>query len=157
MTQVPEATHREKIGLRAASLCAGQTISHELRRTITDFDNIAAAVLAMNTHPAHTDYDFAGRSQFGKPLVVSPFLLSCLVAAVTNDLRELRVADVEIRDLSFGKPVHPGDTISAHSLVESIDSGRCVLAVTGAKADGTQFARFRLVLRRQDDAPKRIP
>lgn len=147
---VPQPTHREMKGVRRGSLTVGQVINHETRRTVTDFDNIAAALLAMNTHPMHSDYDFAARSQFKKPLVVSPFLLSCLVAAVMNDMRELPVSAFDIQDLSFIAPVHPGDTISARSLVESADSTRYVLAITGAKADGTEFAKFSLVLQLQE-------
>lgn len=153
MDSVPQPTHREVIGLQSTSLVVGQSLDHSIRRTISDFDNIAAALLAMNTHPAHTDYAFAANTQFGKPLVVSPFLLSCLVGAAMADLRALDVTDVEIEDLKFTKPVHPGDTIGARSRVTSLDTDRCALDITGMKADGSTFAEFRLLLRLQAKAP----
>jgi itaconyl-CoA hydratase len=143
---LPTPTHREVIGLGTAALAVGAVIDHCMRRTITDFDNIAASLLVMNTHPVHSDYDFAERTRFKKPLVVSPFLLSCIVGAVTDDLRQLPLSGFNIRDLRFVKPVHPGDTIAARSVVESVEANEYVLAVTGLKADGAEFARFRLIL-----------
>jgi|SRR3990172_5487402 len=149
---LPKPTHREAIGVATNQLLAGATLDHSIRRTITDFDNVAACLLAMNTHPMHTDYDFAVQSRFEKPLVVSPFLLSCIVAAVTNDLRQLPIARIEIRSLSFIKPVHPGDTISARSVIESAEPTQYVFAVTGAKTNGTEFVRFRLLVKVDDES-----
>ena len=149
---VPAPTHREVIGVARESLAAGFAIEHALRRTVTDFDNVVAALLAMNTHPLHSDYAYAAQTQFGKPLVVSPFLLSCLVGAVTADLRALGITGMEIADLKFVGPVHPGDTICARSRVAAIGADACTLEVTGAKADGTVFAEFRLVLHFANDS-----
>ena len=149
MNEVPPATHREQIGLQVPFLTSGQVFAPPVRRTITDFDNIAAALLAMNTHPLHSDYAFAAQSRFKKPLIVSPFLLSCLVAAVMNELRDMQLAAFEIQELTFTAPVHPGDTISTEAVVESSDAVQTVLRVRGMKAKGGSFAQFRMVLRTQ--------
>jgi len=146
MSNAPPATHHEQIGLCTARLKAGDAIPVSAHRTVSDFDNIAVSLLAMNTHPAHTDYTYAKQSQFGKPLVVSPFLLSSLVAFVTNELRDVTIDGYEIHDLAFGKPIHPGETITAEATVEEAGAARLVCAVTGRKADGEEFARFRLLL-----------
>jgi itaconyl-CoA hydratase len=146
MSLAPAATHNERIGIFATRLKPGDAIPVSARRTVNDFDNIAVSLLAMNTHPAHTDYDYAKTSQFGKPLVVSPFLLSSLVAFVTNELREISIDGCEIHDLAFGKPIHPGDTITAEATVEEAAAARLVCAVTGRKASGEAFAKFRLIL-----------
>lgn len=146
MDSILQPTHREQIGLAAAAVAPGQVIAGSTRRTITDFDNIAAALLAMNTHPLHSDYDFAARTAFEKPLVVSPFLLSCLIAGIMNELRDVRVVSLKIESLSFTAPVHPGDTISTEAVVEASGGSQIVLNVKGVKADGTSFAQFHMRL-----------
>lgn len=154
MNGAPQPTHNEVIGLACAALAPGVIIDHSVRRTITDFDSIAAAVLAMNTHPLHSDYAFAATTQFGKPLVASPFLLSCLIGSVMTDLRALQVLSMEVRDLKFMKPVHPGDTIQARSCVTTIVTAQCALEITGTKDDGTRFAQFSLILQLAPEEPK---
>jgi len=146
MPPAPAPTHCEHIGIAVAQLKPGDAIPIHARRTVSDFDNIVLSLLAMNTHPAHTDYAYAQDSQFGKPLVVSPFLLSSLIAFVTNELRDVAITGYEIRALSFGIAVHPGDTITAAATVEEASADRLVLAVTGSKAPGNEFARFQLLL-----------
>ena len=146
MLSIPAATHHEQIGICTARLKSGDAIPISAHRTVSDFDNIAVSLLAMNTQPAHTDYAYAKQSQFGKPLVVSPFLLSSLVAFVTNELRDVTITGYEIHDLAFGKPIHPGDTITAEAMVEEAGAAQLVCAVTGRKSDGEKFASFRLLL-----------
>ena len=146
MLSIPASTHHEQIGICTARLKSGDAIPICAHRTVSDFDNIAVSLLAMNTHPAHTDYSYAKHSQFGKPLVVSPFLLSSLVAFVTNELRDVTITGYEIHDLAFGKPIHPGDTITAEAMVEEAGAAQLVCAVTGRKSDGEKFASFRLLL-----------
>lgn len=146
MSSVPAATHHEQIGVCTTRLQPADAIPVTARRTVDDFDNIAASLLAMNTHPAHTDYVYAAHSPFGKPLVVSPFLLSSLVAFVTNQLRDVAITGCEVQNLAFGKPVHPGDSITAEATVEEASAGRLVCAVTGLTEGGVEFASFRLLL-----------
>jgi acyl dehydratase len=143
---LPAATHRERIGAPLADLRAGDLLPATARRTVTDFDSVAVSVLAMNTHPLHTDYAYARSTPFGEPLVVSPFLLSTLVAFVANELREVEILALEITEVSFLRPVHPGDTITAEARVEEIAAHRMQFFVAGKTAGGEQFAQFRLAL-----------
>lgn len=143
---LPLPTHGEHIGARFDRLRAGDLLPVRARRTVTDFDNVAVCLLAMNTHPVHTDYAYAESTAFGKPLVVSPFLLSALVAFVANELREVEILSLEITDVSFGRAVHPGETITAEALVEEIDPQRLRFLVAGKNAAGERFAQFRLTM-----------
>lgn len=143
---LPAATHWEQIGTRIGDLRVGDLLPARAGRTVTDFDNVAMCMLAMNSHPVHTDYAYAKSTPFGEPLVVSPFLLSTLVAFVTNELREVAIHALEITDVSFGRPVHPGSTISAEARVEEITPGRLRFQVAGKQANGEQFAQFRLAV-----------
>lgn len=105
---LPLPTHVELQGVALGSLRAGAAITITARRTIVDFDNVAVSQLAINTHPLHTDYVYSRASRFGRPLVVSHFLLSCLCAMVVNELDAAAIDPLEIRDLVFERPVHPG-------------------------------------------------
>ena len=153
LPEAPVPTHRERIGTPLADCRPGADLAISARRTVTDFDNVAASVLAMNTHPAHTDYAYAKATQFGKPLAVSPLLLSMLVALVTNELRDAPIAGIAIRDLTFEKSVHPGDTITAAARIEEVTANHLLIAVTGIKATGEKFARFLLELTLQAGTP----
>lgn len=154
---LPVATHQEVIGIAVGGLTRGAVLPIRARRTVTDFDNVAISLLAMNTHPLHTDYAYARTTRFGKPLVVSPFLVSILVGLVTNELQGTPIDAVELTDLSFGQPVHPGDTITASAQVEEVASRRLVLAVQGVRESGEPFARFRLSLTLGDGGPAGAP
>ena len=65
----------------------GATYRHEPGRTLSEADNTWFTLLTMNTHPIHFDAEYAKRSEFGKPLVVSTLTLAVLVGlsvAVTS-------------------------------------------------------------------------
>lgn len=143
---VPAPTHREVIGYSLDSLEIGKVFEHQTRRTLQDFDNATLSLLSMNTHPAHIDYEYAAGTQFGRPLVVSPLLVSSLSAIVFNDLRQVAVAGFEIQSLRFIKPVFPGETISATSRVLARDAASVRMQVAGYKAGDRQFCEFLLVL-----------
>ena len=145
-SMLPVATHCEHIGTRLVELRVGDLLPVKARRTVTDFDSVAMSVLAMNTHPLHTDYAYARSTPFGEPLVVSPFLLSTLVAFVANELREVEIDALEITEVSFERPVHPGDTITGEARVEEITPHRMRFLVAGKNASGEHFAQFRLAI-----------
>ena len=54
--------------------------------TITDADNVEFTLLTMNTHPAHFDYEFAKKTEFGKPLVCSPLTVALMVGMSVSAL-----------------------------------------------------------------------
>jgi len=143
---LPSPTHVETHGVAPAALSAGAALPIATRRTITDFDNVAVSQLAMNTHPLHTDYLHARATRFGRPLVVSPFLLSCLCALVVNELEVAAIGALEIRELAFERPVHPGDTIGAQASVVDVHAHGATFEVIGVKDGGERFARFLLAL-----------
>jgi acyl dehydratase len=143
---LPVATHCEHIGTPLLDLRVGDLLPVKARRTVTDFDSVAISTLAMNTHPLHTDYAYARSTPFVEPLVVSPFLLSTLVAFVANELREVEIHGLEVTEVSFGRPVHPGDTVTAEAQVEEIAPERMRFLVAGKNAAGEQFAQFRLAI-----------
>ena len=57
----------------------GQTFVHEIRRTVTDMDNILFSALTYNPAAIHIDHEYAKTTEFGKPLINSIFTLGLIV------------------------------------------------------------------------------
>ena len=49
----------------------GETFKHEVRRTVTDMDNILFSSLTYNPAAIHIDHEYAKTTEFGKPLINS--------------------------------------------------------------------------------------
>jgi itaconyl-CoA hydratase len=127
----------------------GMVIRHALGRTVSAADNAWTTLLAVNTNPIHFDAHYAAQTEFGKPLVNSPFVL----ALVTG----LSVADVSRYAINLGwdevrmpAPVFEGDTVYAQSEVLSAREsksrphmGIVEVRTTGFKQDGTVVMTFR--------------
>ena len=63
----------------------GQTFVHEIRRTVTDMDNILFSALTYNPAAIHIDHEYAKTTEFGKPLVNSIFTLGLVVGLSVQD------------------------------------------------------------------------
>ena len=128
---------------------AGLVLRHPLGRTVTAADNAWTTLVAVNTNPIHFDAHYAAQTEFGRPLVNSPFIL----ALVTG----LSVADVSRYAINLGwdevrmpAPVFEGDTVYAQSEVLSAREsksrphmGIVEVRTTGFKQDGTVVMTFR--------------
>ncbi len=53
----------------------GRRFVHEVRRTVTDADNILFSALTYNPAALHIDHAYAATTEFGRPLVNSLFTL----------------------------------------------------------------------------------
>ena len=49
----------------------GHVFSHDIRRTVTETDNLLFTALSHNPAQLHLDYEYAKGTPFGKPLVNS--------------------------------------------------------------------------------------
>ena len=108
----------------------GQTFVHEIRRTVTDMDNILFSSLTYNPAAIHIDHDYAKTTEFGKPLINSIFTLGLVVGLSVQDTTlGTTVGNLGWEEVAFPKPVFAGDTIRAESKV---------FAVRGSKSRPTQ-------------------
>src|SRR5882672_6323156 len=73
-------------GLYLEEFVVGQVIRHALTRTVTESDNVLFSVMTMNPQPLHIDFDFAAKSEWGKPLVNSLFTLGLMIGISVNDI-----------------------------------------------------------------------
>lgn len=96
----------------------GQVFKHAITRTITEADNLFATVLSMNPQPLHLDFEFASKTEFGKPLVNSMFTVALVVGlSVYETTLGTTIGNLGMKDVSFPKPVFAGDTITVETTV----------------------------------------
>lgn len=95
----------------------GDVYRSHLGRTITETDNIWFTALTMNTNQVHFNAEFAARTEFGQPLVVSTLTLAIVLGLSVRDTSENAAANLGWGDIILPKPVYAGDTLWAESEV----------------------------------------
>ena len=115
--EVAPRRFRENYGRYYEEFVVGDVYEHRPGRTITDADNVWFTLLTMNTHPAHFDYEFAAKTEFGKPLVCSPLTVALMVGMSVSDVSQKAVANLGWQDIKLTAPMFPGDTLYAESEV----------------------------------------
>jgi itaconyl-CoA hydratase len=95
----------------------GATYRHRPGRTLSEADNTWFTLLTMNTHPIHFDAEYARRTEFGRPLVVSTLTLAVLVGMSVAETSRNAVANLGWKEIKLPKPVFAGDTLYAESTV----------------------------------------
>lgn len=105
-------------GLYFEQFEVGQTFTHEIRRTVTDMDNILFSSLTYNPAAIHIDHEYAKGTEYGKPLMNSIFTLGLVIGLSVQDTTlGTTVANLGMTDTTFPKPVFAGDTIRAETRV----------------------------------------
>lgn len=96
----------------------GQTFRHEVRRTVTDMDNILFSSLTYNPASIHIDHAYAATTEFGKPLMNSLFTLGLVIGLSVQDTTfGTTIANLGMSETLFPKPVFAGDTIHVETRV----------------------------------------
>ncbi|MBV8167025.1 MAG: MaoC family dehydratase, partial [Alphaproteobacteria bacterium] len=85
--------YRERFGRYFEDFAVGDTYEHRPGRTITQTENTWFTLLTMNQHPIHFDAEYAKHSEFGKPLVASPFTLALIVGMSVSDVSQKAIAN----------------------------------------------------------------
>ena len=108
-------------GLYFDEFKVGQTFIHEVRRTVTDMDNILFSTLTHNPAAIHLDVEYAKSTEFGRPLMNSIFTLGLVVGlSVYDTTLGTTVGNLGWEEVRFPKPVFSGDTIRAESVVAAL-------------------------------------
>jgi itaconyl-CoA hydratase len=95
----------------------GDVYRHPLGRTVSEADNTWFTLLTMNTNQMHFNVEYAGRSEFERPLVVSTLTLAIAVGQSVTDLTQNAFANLGWDDIKLPNPVFAGDTIYSESIV----------------------------------------
>ncbi len=108
-------------GLWFDEFVVGQRFVHEIRRTVTEMDNMLFSSLTYNPAPIHIDHDYCSRTEFGRPLVNSLFTLGLVVGLTVQDTTMgTTVGNLGFQETLFPKPVFAGDTIRAETEVTAV-------------------------------------
>ena len=99
----------------------GETIEHEIRRTVTETDNLLFSTMTHNPQPLHLDVEAAKESGFGQILVNSTFTFSLLVGLSVGDTTlGTLVANLGFNNVVTPNPVFIGDMMRARSEVKEL-------------------------------------
>jgi len=97
----------------------GQRYEHHWGRTLTDADGTLFSTLALRFTPIYFNREYA-RAHDHADLVVDPLLVLCTVVGLSvEDLSEAGGPFLGVDEVEFHRPVYPGDTLDARSIVVS--------------------------------------
>jgi len=99
----------------------GDRLVHEIRRTVTETDNLLFSTMTHNPQPLHLDVEAAKKSEFGRILVNGTFTFSLMVGLSVGDTTlGTLVANLGYDKLVHPKPVFIGDTMRASSEIAEL-------------------------------------
>lgn len=103
----------------------GDHLVHDIRRTVTETDNLLFSVMTHNPQPLHIDAEAARASEFGQILVNGTFTFALMIGLTVGDTTlGTLVANLGYTDIMMPKPVFIGDTLRAESEVTAIRESR---------------------------------
>jgi acyl dehydratase len=102
----------------------GDHLTHDIRRTVTETDNLLFSTMTHNPQPLHLDAEAARASEFGRIVVNGTFTFALMVGLSVGDTTlGTLVANLGYDRLVMPKPVFIGDTLRAETeVVELRDS-----------------------------------
>ena len=96
----------------------GDTLAHDLRRTVTETDNLLISTLTHNPQPLHLDRQASGASEFGQILVNGVFTFGLMVGVSVGDTTlGTLVANLGYDAVVMPNPVFIGDTLRVETTV----------------------------------------
>jgi itaconyl-CoA hydratase len=142
----------------------GQRFTHHWGRTLNTGDNSLFTTLTLNFNPLYFNAEYA-RAEGHPQEMVCPMLVFAIVFGLSvEDLSESGGAFLGVDDLTFAKPVYPGDTLTAASRVLDTrpSSSRPNVGVVSWKTEGfnqkdervIDFVRSNLIVRRPSGESK---
>jgi acyl dehydratase len=99
----------------------GDHVEHELRRTVTQTDNLLMCTLTHNSQPLHLDAEAAAHSEFGQILVNGLFTFALMIGiSVTDTTAGVLIANLGYDKVVMPKPVFIGDTLHGDTTVAAL-------------------------------------
>ena len=99
----------------------GDRIEHEIRRTVTETDNLLITTLTHNTQPLHLDAAAAAAGEFGRIVVNGVFTFGLMVGiSVSDTTLGVLVANLGYDKLVMPSPVFIGDTLRGQTTVAEL-------------------------------------
>lgn len=108
-------------GLYFEEFSVGQRFVHEVRRTVTEMDNMLFCSLTYNPAALHIDHEYAKGTEFGRPIVNSLFTLGLIIGLSVSDTTfGTTIANLGFEETRFPAPVFHGDTIRSETIVVAV-------------------------------------
>ena len=108
-------------GLYFEEFSVGQRFDHEIRRTVTESDNVLFTTMTHNPAALHLDAEYMKSTEFGKPIINSCFTFGLMVGISVNDTTlGTTVANLGMDAVRFPHPLYPGDTVRVETEVLEI-------------------------------------
>jgi acyl dehydratase len=99
----------------------GDHLEHELRRTVTETDNLLISTLTHNPQPLHLDAEAAAHSEFGQILVNGIFTFGLMIGiSVVDTTAGVLIANLGYDKVVMPKPVFIGDTLHGDTTVSAV-------------------------------------
>src|SRR5262249_17977150 len=109
----------EMAGCWFEELTSGRVFEHEIRRTVTEADNMWFSNATYNPARIQIDFEYCKGTEFGQPLVNSIFTLGLVIGLSVQDTTlGTTIANLGMTDVRFPKPVFHGDTLHALTTVK---------------------------------------
>ena len=103
----------------------GDRIEHDIRRTVTETDNLLFTTMTHNPQPLHLDIEAAKASEFGQILINGTFTFALMVGISVGDTTlGTLVANLGYDKLVMPAPVFIGDTLHITSEVAALKDSR---------------------------------
>lgn len=105
-------------GLYFEQFEVGRVFHHDIRRTVTETDNLLFSTMTHNPAAIHLDAEYCKTTEFGKPLMNSVFTLGLMVGISVGDTTlGTTVGNLGWDEARFPRPVFVGDTLHVTSTV----------------------------------------
>ena len=130
----------------------GRLFRHEIRRMVTETDNILFSALTHNPQPLHIDRHFvATETEWAGPLMNSLFTLGLMIGISVNDTTVgTTIGNLGMTDVTFPAPLFEGDTVNCVTEIVAKresksrpDAGIVDFHHRAYKQDGTLVAQCR--------------
>ena len=103
----------------------GDTLTHEIGRTVPETDNLLFTTMTHNPQPLHLDAEAAKQSEFGQILVNGTFTFALMIGLSVGDTTlGTLVANLGYDKLTMPAPVFIGDTLRARTEVVELRDSR---------------------------------
>lgn len=110
--------YRERNGVDFEDLEPGMVFQHRPGRTVYQTENALHCMQTLNQAAVHFDEQYASKTEFEKPLIVTTLSLGLIIAMTTKTFGRV-AANLGMTDIRMLKPVFGGDTLYSESEVLS--------------------------------------
>jgi acyl dehydratase len=106
-------------GLHYDEFTIGQIFRHDIRRTVTEMDNVLFTAMTHNPAALHLDEEYCREeTEFGTRIVNSAFTLGLMVGISVGDTTlGTTIANLGWDEVRFPRPLFHGDTVHVVSTV----------------------------------------